>query len=262
MDALKRNNVKVSGQGRQPMLFAHGYGCDQNMWRYITPAFEQDYQIVLFDHVGFGLSDASGYSKQRYASLQAYADDILEICAALDLQEVIFVGHSVSAMLGVLAALREPERFSKLVLIAPTPSFINDGEYIGGFTREAIEGMLASLDSDYLGWGQQMAPMVMGNPDRPELAQELVQAFCHSNEEVAKDFAHLTFLADNRRDVSQVRTPVLILQCSDDALAPLCVGDYLHQVMAGSKLQVLKASGHCPNLSAPEETIAAMKSFL
>ena len=244
------------------MLFAHGYGCDQNMWRYITPAFEKDFKIVLFDHVGFGQSDASEYSKEHYSSLQAYADDILEICAALDLENIIFVGHSVSAMLGVLAALREPQRFSRLVLVAPSPSFINEGEYIGGFTREAIEGMLASLDSDYLGWAHHLAPVVMGNPDRPELSQELVQAFCHSNEEVAKDFARLTFLADNRRDVGQVRIPVLILQCSEDVLAPLVVGDYLHQQMPGSTLHVLKATGHCPNLSAPEETVAAIKSFL
>jgi len=262
MDVLKRNNVKVSGQGRQPMLFAHGYGCDQNMWRFITPAFEQNYQIVLFDHIGFGGSDSGGYSRQHYSSLQAYADDMLEICAALDLQQVIFVGHSVSAMLGVLAALREPERFSKLVLVAPSPSFINDGDYIGGFTREAIEGMLATLETDYLGWATSMAPVVMGNPDRPELSQELVQAFCHSNEEVARDFGRLTFLADNRREAGLLHLPVLILQCSEDALAPLEVGNFLHQHMAGSKLQVLKATGHCPNLSAPQETIAAMKSFL
>ncbi|MGV3640231.1 MAG: alpha/beta fold hydrolase [Adhaeribacter sp.] len=262
MDVLKRNNVQVSGQGRQPMLFAHGYGCDQTMWRFITPAFEQDYQIVLFDHIGFGNSDAGSYSQQRYSSLQAYADDILEICAALDLQNTIFVGHSVGAMLGVLAALREPGRFAKLVLLAPSPSFINDGQYTGGFTREALEGMLASLESDYLGWAHNLAPVVMGNPNRPELSQELEQAFCHSNEEVAKDFARLTFLADNRRDVGRVHLPVLILQCSDDALAPLGVGEFLHKEMQGSTLQVLEATGHCPNLSAPAETIAAMKSFI
>lgn len=244
------------------MLFAHGYGCDQNMWRFITPAFEQDYQIVLFDHIGFGNSDAGDYSQQHYSSLQAYADDILEICAVLDLQNIIFVGHSVGAMLGVLAALREPERFSKLVLLAPSPSFINDGQYRGGFTREALEGMLASLESDYLGWANNLAPVVMGNPNRPELSQELVQAFCHSNEEVAKDFARLTFLADNRRDVGRVHLPTLILQCSEDVLAPLEVGEFLHKEMKGSTLQVLKATGHCPNLSAPEETIAAMKSFI
>jgi sigma-B regulation protein RsbQ len=262
MNVIQRNNVKVTGKGQQPMLLAHGYGCDQNMWRYITPAFEQDYKIILFDHVGFGQADTSGYSKERYASLQAYANDMLEICAALELQDIIFVGHSVSSMIGVLAALREPGRFAKLILIGPSPCYINDEDYVGGFTQQDIEGLLATLDSDYLGWVNTLAPVIMGNPDRPELSQELTQSFCRSNEEVARDFARITFLSDNRRDVGKVTIPVLILQCTEDVIAPLPVGNYLHEQIAGSRLQVLEATGHCPNLSAPEETIAAMKSFL
>ncbi|MDO6388703.1 alpha/beta hydrolase [Pontibacter sp. BT731] len=262
MDVLKRNNVKVIGKGEKTMLFAHGYGCDQNMWRYITPAFYNDYTIVLFDHIGFGNSDASTYSKERYDSLQGYAADVLEICQALELQDVIYVGHSVSAMIGVLASIQEPGRFSKLILICPSPSFINDGEYIGGFTREAIDGLLQSLDSDYLGWANTIAPVIMGNEDKPELGQELAGSFCRSNPEVARDFAHITFLSDNRKDLPQVKTGTLILQCSEDAIAPISVGDYVHKHIAGSKMVLLDATGHCPNLSSPATTIAAMKSFL
>lgn len=262
MNIIQRNNVTVTGKGEKTMLFAHGYGCDQQMWRYITPAFEQDYKIVLFDHVGFGKADTSGYSKERYASLQAYADDMLKICAALELQEVIFVGHSVSAMIGVLAAIREPNRFSRLMLVSPSPRYIDDGDYIGGFSQADMERLLETLDSDYLGWAHTLAPVIMANPDRPELSLELTQSFCRSNEEVAKDFARITFLSDNRRDVAKVTIPTLILQCSDDSIAPLPVGHYLHRQMPGSQLQILEATGHCPNLSAPEETIAAMKRFL
>ncbi len=262
MDVIKRNNVKVTGKGEKPMLFAHGYGCDQNMWRYITPAFEDDYKIILFDHIGFGNSDTSTYSKEYYSSLQAYAEDILEICHELKLQDVILVGHSVSAMIGVLAAIKEPALFSKLVLVSPSPCFINDGEYIGGFSKEAIDGLLSTLESDYLGWSNAIAPVIMGNADRPELSQELAGSFCRSNEEIAKDFAHLTFLSDNRKELPLVKTKTLILQCSDDAIAPLSVGEYTHHNISGSKLKILDATGHCPNLSAPEETIAAMKGFL
>lgn len=262
MNVLKKNNVKVTGRGEQPMLFAHGYGCDQNMWRYITPAFENDYKIILFDHIGFGNSDASTYTKERYASLHGYAEDVLAICRELDLQDVIFVGHSVSAMIGVLAAIEEQERFSKLILICPNPSFINDGDYVGGFTREAIEGLLDSLDSDYLGWSNTIAPVMMGNEDRPELGQELAGSFCKSNREIATDFAHITFLSDNRKDLPLVKTDTLILQSSEDAIAPVAVGEFVNKEIKGSKMVVLDATGHCPNLSAPEETVAAMKIFL
>ncbi|WP_299826256.1 alpha/beta hydrolase [uncultured Pontibacter sp.] len=262
MNAVKKNNVKIIGKGTKPMLFAHGYGCDQNMWRFITPAFENDYKIVLFDHIGFGNSDTSSYTKKRYASLQDYASDVLEICRELDLQNVIFVGHSVSAMIGALAAIKEPSRFSKLVLVSPSPSFINDGDYVGGFSREDINGLLASLESDYLSWSNTIAPVIMGNPEQPELSEELAQSFCKSNHEIAADFAHITFLSDNRKDLPNVKTETLILQCSEDAIAPLTVGEYTNKHIAGSKLVVLEATGHCPNLSAPAETVAAIKSFL
>jgi sigma-B regulation protein RsbQ len=259
---LTRHNVKVLGRGEQPMLFAHGYGCDQNMWRFITPAFEDRYKIILFDHVGHGQSDASAFDRTKYGSLNGYADDVLAICREMDLTNVIFVGHSVSAMIGVLAAIQEPERFGRLVLIGPSPRYINDGEYVGGFKQEDIEGLLDFLDSNHLGWSSTMAPAIMGNPDRPGLGEELTNSFCRTNPEIAKHFARVTFLSDNRADLPNVKTKALILQCSQDAIAPEAVGRYMHQNLPGSEFVLMKATGHCPNLSAPEETIAAMEAFL
>lgn len=259
---LQRNNVKVLGHGEQPMVFAHGYGCDQNMWRFITPAFEDRYKIILFDHVGHGHSDAAAFDRTKYGTLNGYADDVLAICRDLDLTNVVFVGHSVSAMIGVIAAINEPERFDRLVLIGPSPCYINDGEYVGGFKQEDIEGLLDFLDSNHLGWSSTMAPVIMANPDRPELSEELTNSFCRTNPEIAKHFARVTFLSDNRADLSKVRTKALILQCSQDAIAPEAVGRYMHQSLQGSEFVHLRATGHCPNLSAPEETIAAMEAFL
>jgi len=263
MNALKRNNVKLSGpEEGQPMIFAHGFGCDQNMWRFVTPAFEDKYRIVLFDHVGAGQSDPSAYSRGKYESLKGYAGDVLEICRELGLTRVIFVGHSVSAMIGVLAALQEPDRFERLVLVGPSPRYIDDGDYTGGFSREDIEGLLDSLDSNYLGWSSAMAPVIMGNPDRPELGSELTNSFCRTNPEIAKHFARVTFLSDNRADLPNLKVRSLILQCQDDAIAPRSVGEYVHRQIADSELVLLEATGHCPNLSAPQETIAAIQGFL
>ncbi len=244
------------------MLFAHGFGCDQNMWRFVTPAFESTHRIVLFDLVGAGGSDLTAFDPDRYSDLRGYADDLLEICQALDLQDVVFVGHSVSAMIGVLAATREPDRFSRLVLVGPSPRYINDGEYVGGFTAEDIDGLLESLDSNYLGWSSAMAPVIMGNPDRPQLGTELTNSFCRTDPEIARHFAGVTFTSDNRSDLADVRVPTLVLQCSQDAIAPDVVGDYVHRQITGSTLVRLDATGHCPNLSAPEETVAAIETFL
>jgi sigma-B regulation protein RsbQ len=260
--SIKRNNVHVSGKGTRPMLFAHGFGCDQNMWRLVTPAFRDDYKVVLFDHVGSGGSDLSAYDRTKYARLDGYADDVLEICRDLDLRDVVFVGHSVSAMIGILAAIKEPARFAKLVLVGPSPCYVNDGEYVGGFSREDVEGLIDFLDSNHLGWSAAMAPVIMGNADRPELGAELANSFCRTDPEIARHFARVTFLSDNRRDVPRVRTPSLILQCSEDAIAPLSVGDYLHRHLPDGRLVVMKATGHCPNLSAPDETVAAIKAFV
>ena len=246
----------------QPMVLAHGFGCDQNMWRYITPAFEDEYRIILFDHVGAGGSDLSAYSRQRYSDLTGYARDVLEIIGELELSNVIFVGHSVSAMIGVLASNLDPEPFEKLVLVSPSPSFINSEGYTGGFTREDIEGLLESLDSNYLGWSSSMAPVIMGNPERPELGQELTDSFCRTDPEIARHFAHVTFTSDNRADLPQLKTRSLVLQCSNDAIAPQEVGEYVHQAIPDSEYVLLSATGHCPNLSAPDATVAAIKSFL
>ena len=262
MTVRARNNVRVTGAGSTPMVFAHGFGCDQNMWRFVASAFEQDYKIVLFDHVGSGRSDLSAYSSSKYSSLNGYADDVLEICRELDLEGVIFVGHSVSAMIGALAAIKEPQRLERLVMVGPSPCYVNDGDYHGGFRREDIDELLDLLDSNYLGWASAMAPQIMGNPERPELTEELMNSFCRTDPEIAKQFARVTFLSDNRSDLSKLRTRSLIIQCLDDVIAPVSVGEYVHNHVDGSHLAILKATGHCPNLSAPEETVAAIRAFL
>ncbi len=262
MDVLERNNVKVAGRpdGR-PMVFSHGFGCDQEMWRFVAPAFEEEYRIVLFDHVGAGRSDLSAYDPERYGSLDGYAEDVVEICRALDLEDVIFVGHSVSAMIGVLAAEREPRRFGKLVLVGPSPRYIDDEGYRGGFSAADIEELLDSLDSNFLGWSSAMAPVIVGNPERPELGAELTESFCRTDPEIASRFARVTFMSDNRADLGSVRVPTLVLQCSEDVIAPPEVGEYVHRAIPGSRLVQLTATGHCPNLSAPEETIEAIRAF-
>ena len=261
-DPITRNNVKISGRGTQPILFAHGFGCDQTMWRFITPAFEDDYRIVLFDYVGSGKADSSAYDFDRYATLDGYAQDVLEICAALDLRDVIFVGHSVSSMVGVLAANREPERFSRLVMVGPSPRYINDTEYVGGFERADIEGLLDLMDKNYIGWANFLAPVVMKNDERPELTAELHASFCSTDPKITRRFAETTFFADNRADLSQVRIPSLIMQCSEDAIAPIEVGNYMHRNTPNSTLRLMKATGHCPHISHPEETVDAIRTYL
>jgi sigma-B regulation protein RsbQ len=244
------------------MVFAHGFGCDQSMWRFVWPAFRDDYRVILFDHVGYGGSDAAAFDPRRYASLDGYAEDLLAICDELGLRDVVFVGHSVSAMIGVLAAAARPERFARLVLVGPSPRYIDEDGYVGGFSEEDIEGLLELLDSNYLGWSSTMAPVIMGNADRPELAEELTNSFCRTDPEIAASFARVTFLGDNRGDLERVRTPALVLQSSDDVIAPLPVGRYVHEHLPDSRFVLLDATGHCPNLSAPDETVAAIKTFL
>lgn len=260
---LTRNNVTVGGRaGGQPMVFAHGFGCDQNMWRFVAPVFADQYLTVLFDFVGAGASDLSAYDPERYSSLDGYAADVIDVVQALDLHDVIFVGHSVSAMIGVLAATREPDRFGALVLVAPSPRYLDDDGYAGGFSEADIEELLASLDRNYLGWSSAMAPVIMGNADRPELGAELTASFCRTDPEIQKRFARATFLSDNRADLARVTLPVLVLQCSDDLIAPDSVGTYVHAQIQGSTLVKLRATGHCPNLSAPAETAGAIAAFL
>ncbi|MEV8320397.1 alpha/beta hydrolase [Streptomyces sp. NPDC059900] len=264
MAALSRNYVTVTGRDGGPVvMLAHGFGCDQNMWRLVVPLLESDFTVVLFDHVGAGRSDLSAWSEERYSSLDGYAEDILEICRELDLGPVTFVGHSVSAMMGVLAAARQPEAFAALVLLAPSPCFIDDPAtgYRGGFSAGDIDELLGSLDANYLGWSGAMAPVIMGNPGRPELGEELTNSFCRTDPDIARVFARVTFLSDNRDDLARVSVPALVAQCSSDAIAPPEVGAFVHAQIPGSRLVTLNATGHCPQLAAPEETAAAISEF-
>ena len=268
MDLSKRHNIHVIGRGETTMIFAHGYGCDQNMWRLVTPAFEDRYRIILYDLVGSGGSDLTAYDRQKYGTLAGHAKDVVEIVSELSTGPVIFVGHSVSAMIGLLATigmladLKAPEKFAAHVMIGPSPCYINDGDYVGGFTRADIDSLLDTLDSNYLGWASAMAPTIMGAPDKPELGQELKNSFCRTDPEIAKHFARVTFLSDNRADLAKSTIPSLILQCTDDMIAPRSVGDYLQRTLPSSALRLVENIGHCPHLSAPDEIVAAIRDFI
>jgi sigma-B regulation protein RsbQ len=259
---IERNNVHVRGSGEQTMMFAHGFGCDQNMWRFVEPAFEGEFRTVLFDHVGAGGSDLKAYDKTKYSTLAGYADDVVEIGRALHLKDAVFVGHSVSSMIGALAAQKAPEMFRKLVMVGPSARYIDDGDYVGGFSEKQIEELLHFLESNHMGWSAQMAPAIMGNPDRPELGAELTNSFCRTDPEIAKAFARVTFTSDNREDLAKVDIPTLILQCNDDIIASKEVGEFVHRGIRNSEIIILEATGHCPNLSAPDEVIAAMRTFV
>jgi sigma-B regulation protein RsbQ len=263
--AVRRNNVHETGlRDGQPIVFAHGFGCDQAMWRLVAPTFEADYRVVLFDHVGFGGSDRTAWDAHRHSSLAGYADDLVRMLRELGLRRVVFVGHSVAAMIGALAALAAPELFDHLVMVGPSPRYIDDAAagYVGGFTASDIDDLLVGLEANQLGWSAAMAPVIMGNPGRPELGAELTQSFCRTDPQVAAAFARATFLSDSRADLSKLAVPTLILQCSDDAIAPEAVGRYVHEQIAGSEFVQLAATGHCPNLSAPDETTAAIRAYL
>jgi sigma-B regulation protein RsbQ len=260
---VQRNNVTVTGNpSGRPVVFAHGFGCNQRVWRYVTPAFLAQYKVILFDHVGAGDSDPTAYSFAKYDSLDGYADDVLEILDDLDVTDAVYVGHSVSAMIGVLAAQRDSSRFGALVLVTPSPRYINADGYEGGFEREDINAMLDDLDSNYFGWSAAMAPLMMGNPGRPALGEELTANFCSTDPTAARHFAHVTFLSDNREDLASVTTPTLIVQCSSDIVAPSVVGRFVHEQIPGSVLVTLAATGHVPNLSAPDELAAAILAYL
>jgi sigma-B regulation protein RsbQ len=259
---VARNNVVLRGpEGGPVVMLAHGFGCDQNLWRRVAPGLERDFRVVLFDHVGAGHSDLSAWNPERYSTLDGYADDVLRICDELDLRQVVLVGHSVSAMIGVLAVAREPERFAGLVLLCPSPRYVDDAGYRGGFSQADIDELLDSLDSNYLGWSAAMAPVIMGNPERPELGEELANSFCRTDPAIARVFARTTFLSDSRSDLAQVTVPALVLQCSSDAIAPPEVGEFVHAQIPGSRLVTLAATGHCPQLSAPDATLEAIASF-
>ncbi len=251
---MSRNRVAVSGRTGAPVVvLAHGFGCDQGLWRLVVPLLEERFTVVLFDHVGSGGSDLSAWERGRYSTMEGYAEDVREVCRAVGLGPVALVGHSVAAMMGVLAVAAEPELFQGLVLLAPSPCFLDDPAtgYRGGFNAADIEELLESLDANYLGWSGAMAPAIMGNPERPELAQELENSFCRTDPQIARVFARVTFLSDNREDLSAVQVPTLVAQCSNDAIAPPEVGEFVHSRIAGSRLVTLTATGHCPQLAAP-----------
>ena len=263
VSVLSKFNITLSGpEDAQPMLFAHGFGCDQHMWRFVAPAFADEFRVVLFDYVGAGGSDLSAYDSQRYDSLDGYAADVLEIIRELDLHDVVFVGHSVSSMIGALAQAAEPERFASLVMVGPSPRYIDDEAYTGGFGEADIVEMLDSLESNYLGWSAAMAPAIMSNPDRPELGEELTTSFCRMDPAVARQFARVTFMSDSRADLAGVTVPTLVLQCTNDLIAPVTVGTYVHDAIPRSDLVLLEATGHCPHLSAPQETVRAISAFV
>lgn len=257
-----RNNVTILGQGDQPLIFAHGFGCDQNMWRFITPAFMDKYKIILFDYVGSGNSDINAYSSEKYQSLQGYVQDLLDIIETLSLQNSIFVGHSISAMIGLLASIQHPDYFKKLIMIGPSPCYLNDDGYRGGFERSDIEELLDMMEMNFTGWASYMAPIAMSNPEQPALTQELKQTFIAADPIIAKEFAEVTFLSDHRCELSKVSVPSLIIQCSEDSIVPIGVGDYLHQHLKNSTLQLMEAKGHYPHISHPNETIQCIADFL
>jgi len=263
VDVRARNNVVVTGRRDGPVvMLSHGFGCDQNMWRLVVPALAERFPVVLFDHVGAGRSDLSSWNEQRYSSLRGYADDVSELVQELDLRRIVFVGHSVSAMIGVLAVNADPSRYAGLVLLTPSPRYVDDTGYCGGFSAADIDELLESLDSNYLGWSAAMAPVIMGNPDRPELGQELTNSFCRTDPRIARVFARATFLSDNRADLASVTVPALVVESAHDAIAPREVGAFVHAAIPGSRLVTLDATGHCPQLSAPEATAEAILSFV
>lgn len=257
-----RNNVTILGQGDQPLIFAHGFGCDQNMWRFITPAFMDKYKIILFDYVGSGNSDINAYSTEKYQSLQGYVQDLLDIIETLSLQNSIFVGHSISAMIGLLASIQHPDYFKKLIMIGPSPCYLNDDGYRGGFERSDIAELLDMMEMNFTGWASYMAPIAMSNPEQPALTQELKQTFIAADPIIAKEFAEVTFLSDHRSELPKVSVPSLIIQCSEDSIVPIGVGDYLHQHLKNSTLQLMEAKGHYPHISHPNETIQCIADFL
>ena len=262
MSVISRNNVRVDGKGAVTMVFAHGFGCDQTMWRFLAPAFSERFRTIAFDLVGSGGSDLGAYDRTKYGSLHGYADDLLEILDECATGPVVFVGHSVSTMIGLLATIKAPERFAAQVMVGPSPCYINDGDYIGGFAREDIDELLETLDANYLGWSSSLAPVIMGAPGRPDLSAELQDRFCRNDPDIAKHFARVTFLSDHRADLAHSEVPALILQCSDDLIAPRTVGDYLHRHLPNSTLHVIENVGHCPHMSAPTESSRAIDAFL
>ena len=263
LSAVERNNVIVTGgDAARPMIFAHGFGCSHETWRDVAPRFIDSHRVITFDQVGAGASNLAAYDRGKYDSLHGYADDLIEIIDELDLTDVVYVGHSVSCMIGVLASIRRPELFGALILVGSSPRFVDAEGYTGGFSEADIEALLDSLDANYLGWSAQMAPAIAGNAERPEVGERLVESFCSIEPQIASQFARVTFLSDSRDDLPKVTTPTLVLQSSDDILAPLPVGHYVHEHIRGSRLVVMTSRGHMPNLSNPDQLVREIRDFL
>ncbi len=263
MDVCVRNNVKIVGAHDGPLVvLAHGFGCDQRLWRLVVDRLESDFRLLLFDHVGSGESDPASWNAEKYSSVAGYATDVLDMVRELDLRDVVFVGHSVAAMIGALAVIAEPSRFAKLVMLTPSPCYIDDGDYRGGFSQSDIDELLESLELNYLGWSHAMAPVIMGTPDRPELEDELAETFCRNDPAHLRVFARATFLSDNRADLARIPVPTLVIECAQDAVAPREVGAYVQDNIPDSRLVTLDATGHCPQVSAPDATASAISAFV
>lgn len=257
-----RHHVVSMGVGRPVIVLAHGFGCDQRMWRHVAPELASDHRVVLFDHVGAGRSDVSAWRPDRYASLSDYGRDVIEIIESLDCGPVVYVGHSVSGSIGMLAAIARPDLFQHLVMLCPNPCFINDPPYEGGFERADVMDLLELMDRNMSAWANFFAPVAMKNEDRPELRQELQDSLCSGDPVIVRHFAQLVFLADVRAELPKLRVPSLILQGGDDSVAPLSVGDYLHAHLPQSTLLRMVAPGHCPHMSHPQETVALIREYL
>lgn len=262
MSVANRNNVRVYGKGHRTIVFAHGFGCDQTMWRYLIPAFQDNYKVVVFDLVGSGKSDLSAYSSEKYCCLSGYASDVIDIIDECCREPVIFVGHSVSAIIGLLACNASPEKFLAQIMVSPSPRYINDDAYVGGFNNEDIDDLLNAMESNYLGWSSAMGPAIMGAPDQPALGIELSNSFCRNDPTIAKEFARTTFLSDHRSDLTKSNVPSLIIQCHDDIIAPVAVGRHMAKVTPHSTLHIIQNIGHCPHLSSPDASIHAIREYL
>lgn len=263
-DIRSRNNISLLGNDplKKTIVFSHGFGSDQTAWRHQVEAFKNNYNIVLFDMVGAGKSDFSAYSPNRYSTLHAYSDDLIEIITELQLQKPIIVTHSVSGMTSVLASLREPQMFEKLILICSSPRYLNDGDYKGGFDQSDLDGLFDAMSSNYHAWAAGFGPVAMGNPERPELGKEFARTLGEIRPDVAQAVARVIFTSDHRKDVPKLTTPTLVIQTSNDIAVPLEVGRYLHKNIKGSTLAHIDASGHLPHMSAPDEINSVIASFL
>lgn len=261
MTLQRKHNINILGEG-PPLVFLHGFGCDQNMWRFVVPAFTRNHTVILYDLMGSGRSELAAYDHEKYGTLHGHADDLLDIVRSVATGPVTVVGHSVSAMIALLATNQAPELFAAQVMVGPSACYIDDGDYRGGFSRADIDELLETMEGNYLGWSSAVAPKIMGAPDRPDLREELTNSFCRTDPDIAKHFARVTFLSDHRADLVHSRLPTLILQCTDDFVAPVEVGQYIHRAIPGSEYVLIDNTGHCPHLSAPDASVAAIRHFV